>query len=195
MSVASVTNMRYDPDIENRHGNKQGDLLRCASISWFQVVSGSVSQSVSDAFSVIKYSVDTNVRGNTSNARNASDAGYARNASNTIMQLMHVMQVMDNDNQWWSIIIHDNQLYLTKLDGEVSLHSGSIQAQWMARHAMSKNWPFGKENRFFAKKTPQKRLFLCARIWFTWLWKAWAGNGWHQVRWTTPPTWTLKGIC
>ena len=33
------------------------------------------------------------------------------------------------------------------------------------------NWRFGRENRFCAKKTPLKRLFLCARFGVTWLWK------------------------
>ena len=70
----------------------------------------SVSQSVM-LFQIIKYSLNTNVRGNTSSesnsgktrcARNASytsDAGYARNAIIATMQLMHLIQVMDNDNQ------------------------------------------------------------------------------------------------
>ena len=33
------------------------------------------------------------------------------------------------------------------------------------------NWLFGQENPFCAKKTPVRRLFLCARIGVTWLWK------------------------
>jgi len=32
-------------------------------------------------------------------------------------------------------------------------HINSFQNMW---HAIGKNWPFGQENQFFAKKTPQK---------------------------------------
>ena len=72
-------------------------------------------------FQIIKYSVNTNVKGNTSNesnsgkarnacnASNASDAGYARDASNATMQIMHSIEVMDNDNHRYSMIINDNQ--------------------------------------------------------------------------------------
>ena len=38
-------------------------------------------------------------------------------------------------------------------------------------YSIGKNWPFGQENKFCAKKTPQNQLFLCARIGVTWLLK------------------------
>ena len=34
-------------------------------------------------------------------------------------------------------------------------------------------------------KTPQNGLFLCARIWVTWLWKALKAKPWHQVNFLT----------
>ena len=59
-------------------------------------------------FQIIKYSLNTNVRGNTCsesnsgktrNTRNVSNTSDACYASNATMQLMHLIQVMDNDNQ------------------------------------------------------------------------------------------------
>ena len=43
-------------------------------------------------------------------------------------------------------------------------------------YAVGNNWPFGQENRFCAKKTPQNRPCWWTRIWVTWLGKALDGE-------------------
>ena len=65
---------------------------------------------------------------------------------------------------------------------EMNLYNNSFQEIGTCFRQILTVWP-GKF--VSSKKTPQNGLFLCARIWVTWLWKALKAKPWHQVNFLT----------
>ena len=76
---------------------------------------------------------------------------------------------------------------------QINSQTNSLENMYYVWYAVGNNWPFGQENRFCAKKTPQNRLFWWTRTGLPDFGRPLTANGWHKANFRFTP-WKLGGM-